>query len=92
MSERPAPGEIPGHKGGRESMKAFLKCSTGLNSELHVANYVTITLRDALCHAIRADCLLIEAARAHAVNEQWTWPRIDKFACTFKPVRRGSLC
>ena len=23
----------------------------------------------ALCHAIRADCLLIEAARAHAVNE-----------------------
>ena len=25
----------------------------------------------ALCHAIRTDCLLIEAAHAHAINEQW---------------------
>ena len=41
----------------------------------------------ALYHAIRADCLLIGAARAHAVNEQWAWWRIDKFACTFKPAR-----
>ena len=27
------------------------------------------TVLKALCHAISADCLLIEAARAHAVNE-----------------------
>ena len=45
-----------------------------------------ITLK-ALYHAIKADCLLIEAARAHAINEQWAWQRIDKFACTFKPAR-----
>ena len=41
----------------------------------------------ALYHAIRADCLLIEAARAHAINEQWAWRRIDKFTCTFRPAR-----
>ena len=32
-----------------------------------------ISILKALCHAIRADCLLIEAARAHPVNEQWAW-------------------
>ena len=43
----------------------------------------------ALCHAsaISADCLLIEAARAHAVNEHWAWRIADKFACTFKSAR-----
>ena len=46
----------------------------------------------ALCHAISADCLLIEAACAHAVNEHWAWRMADKFACTFKSARWGSLC
>ena len=41
----------------------------------------------ALCHAISADCLQIEAARAHAVNEHWVWRMADKFACTFKSAR-----
>ena len=41
----------------------------------------------ALCHAISADCLLIEAARAHAVNEHWASRMADKFACTFKSAR-----
>ena len=41
----------------------------------------------ALCHAISADCLLIEAARAHAVNEHWAWRMADKFACPFKSAR-----
>ena len=41
----------------------------------------------ALCHAISTDCLLIEAARAHAVNEHWAWRMADKFACTFKSAR-----
>ena len=40
-----------------------------------------------LCHAISADCLLIEATRAHAVNEHWAWWMADKFACTFKSAR-----
>ena len=43
----------------------------------------------ALCHAtcIRADCLLIiEAAHAHTVNEQWAWWMVDKFTYTFKPA------
>ena len=38
----------------------------------------------ALCHAISTDCLLIEAARPHAVNEHWVWCMVDMFACTFK--------
>ena len=42
---------------------------------------------EALCHAIRADCLLIEATRAHVVNEQWAWRMVDKFVCTFKSAR-----
>ena len=49
----------------------------------------------ALCHAIRADCLLIindEATRAHVVNEQWAWQMVDKFVCTFKSACWGSLC
>ena len=37
--------------------------------------------------AISADCLLIEAARTHAVNEYWAWWMADKFACTFKSAR-----
>ena len=45
------------------------------------------SISKALCHAIRADCLLIEAARAHTVNEQWVWKMADKFACMFKPAR-----
>ena len=32
------------------------------------------------CHAISADCLPIEAARAHAINEHWAWRMADKFA------------
>ena len=51
-----------------------------------ISGVMAVALK-ALYHAIRADCLLIEAARAHAANEQWAWWRIDKFACTFKPVR-----
>ena len=38
----------------------------------------------ALCYAIRADCLLIEATRTHMANEQWAWRMVDKFTCTFK--------
>ena len=41
----------------------------------------------ALCHAIRADCLLIEAACTHVLNQQWAWQIADKFVCTFKPAR-----
>ena len=41
----------------------------------------------ALCHAIRVDCLLIEAICTHAVNEQWAWRMADKFACTLKPAQ-----
>ena len=41
----------------------------------------------ALCHAISADCLLIEAACAHVVNEHWVWQMADKFMYTFKSVR-----
>ena len=41
----------------------------------------------ALCHVIRADYLIIEAAFAHAVNEQWAWRMANKFTCTFKPAR-----
>ena len=46
----------------------------------------------ALCHAIRAGCVLIEAAYAHVVNEQWAWRMADKFTCTFKPAHWGLLC
>ena len=35
-----------------------------------VSNDTWLFRLKALCHAIRADCLLIEAARAHVVNEQ----------------------
>ena len=49
--------------------------------------YYIMQVLKALCHAISADCLLIEAARAHAVNEHWAWRMADKFACTFKSVR-----
>jgi hypothetical protein len=46
-----------------------------------------ILLLQVLCHAIRADCLLIEAACAHAVNKQWAWWMVDKFVCMFKCAR-----
>ena len=45
-----------------------------------------------LCHAISADCLLIEATHAHAVNEYWVWLMDGKFVCTFKSACWGSLC
>ena len=48
-----------------------------------IVGYVLITQRDcnkqyyavlkALCHTIRADYLLIEAARTHMVSEHWVW-------------------
>lgn len=40
-----------------------------------------------LCRAIRADCVLIEAARTHVVNELWAWRMDDKFAHMFKRIR-----
>ena len=55
---------------------------------LHIKKLKSFWLKlKALCHAISADCLLIEAARAHAVNEHWAWRMADKFACTFKSAR-----
>ena len=56
------------------------------NIEYRSARNKCVLLK-ALCHAISADCLLIEAARAHAVNEHWAWRMADKFACTFKSAR-----
>ena len=50
-------------------------------------NFLFFLILKALCPAISADCLLIEAARAHAVNEHWAWRMADKFACTFKSAR-----
>ena len=43
----------------------------------------------ALCHAIRADCLLIEATHAHTVNEQWALygeGLINSHACSNLPA------
>ena len=41
----------------------------------------------ALYHVIRADYLIIiEAAFAHMVNDQWAWWMANKFTCTFKPA------
>ena len=39
---------------------------------------------EALYHTVRTDCLLIEAACAHSVNQHWVWWMADKFTCTFK--------
>ena len=54
---------------------------------LNTCVYMEFWILKALCHAISADCLLIEAARAHAVNEHWAWRMADKFACTFESAR-----
>ena len=37
-----------------------------------------------MCHAINTDCMLIEVARAHAVNEHWARQMTNKLVCTFK--------
>ena len=51
----------------------------------------TMIALKALCHAIRADYLLIEAAHTHAVNEQWAWRRTDKLNGTDKCFRFGGM-
>ena len=57
------------------------------NLVLSILYILNNELLKALCHAISADCLLIEAARIHAVTEHWAWQMADKFACTFKSAR-----
>jgi hypothetical protein len=63
--------------------------TTNLKTAVHVHVYIVhvrVCLK-ALCRAIRADFQLIEAARAHTVNEQWAWRMADEFTCTFKLAR-----
>ena len=72
---------------------ASCSCTSSYKTGNHTHNDVMVACRyagyilKALCHTIMADYLLIEAARAHAVNEQWAWLRIERFTCTFKAAR-----
>ena len=67
------------------------RCTSLLHSHVMQGLSVSSRLLSALCHAITADCLLIEATHTHAVNEQWVWRMANKFMCMFKPAHWGSL-
>ena len=46
-----------------------------------------------LCHAIRADSLLlINLQCSHTVNKQWVWQMADMFVCTFKSAQCSLFC